>query len=114
MKAIKFHTEQRKVKDLVPYKYNPRKVTAEKKEVLKKSLEKFDLAEIPVINTDNTIVAGHQRVVVLMELGRGNEAIDVRVPNRALTEDEFKEYNVRSNIQIYPQYYFLEVFFVLS
>lgn len=100
MKKLKFHNETRKVKELVPYEYNPRKLTPEKKAVLRKSLEKFDLAEIPVINLDNTIVAGHQRVVVLLELGRGEDAIDVRVPNRTLTEDELKEYNVRSNIQI--------------
>ena len=100
MEQLKFKTEERKVKDLVPYKYNPRKLSAEKKQKLKESLTKFDLAEIPVINTDNVIIAGHQRVVVLLELGRGDELIDVRVPNRTLTEEEFKEYNVRSNIQI--------------
>jgi hypothetical protein len=35
-----------------------------------------------------------------MELGRGEEFIDVRVPNRELTELEFKEYNIRSNVSI--------------
>jgi hypothetical protein len=35
-----------------------------------------------------------------MELGRGDEFIDVRVPNRELTELEFKEYNIRSNVSI--------------
>ena len=30
-------------------------------------------------------------------LGRGEEEIDVRMPNRKLTEAEFKEYNLRSN-----------------
>jgi hypothetical protein len=35
-----------------------------------------------------------------MEIGRGDEFIDVRVPNRELTELEFKEYNIRSNVSI--------------
>lgn len=100
MNKLQWTTEKRKVKDLVPYAYNPRTLSLEKKEKLKASLEKFDLAEIPAVNTDNTIIAGHQRVVVLMEIGKGDQLIDVRVPNRALTESEFKEYNLRSNISI--------------
>lgn len=95
---IEWTTVQRKVKDLVPYEYNPRILTDDKKEKLKASLERFNLAEIPAINTDNKIIAGHQRVKVLMELGRGNEIIDVRLPSRPLTEKEFKEYNITSNV----------------
>lgn len=94
---ITFHTEQRKVSDLVLSRYNPRKMSEEQVKQLTMSLEKFDLAEIPVINTDNTILAGHQRMKILDVLGRGNDTIDVRVPNRTLTEEECKEYNIRSN-----------------
>ncbi len=100
LQPIKWTTEKRKVKNLIPYEYNPRNLSEEKKAKLRASLKKFDLAEIPVVNVDNVIIAGHQRIVVLMELGRGEELIDVRVPNRALTEAEFKEYNLRSNIQV--------------
>lgn len=97
---LEWRTEKRKVKDLIPYEYNPRKLSADKKEKLHASLKKFNLAEIPAINTDNIVIAGHQRIVVLLELGRGEEIIDVRVPNRHLTEEEFKEYNIRSNVAI--------------
>lgn len=97
---LEWHTEQRRVSDLVPYEYNPRKRTQERIQKLKESLEKFNLVEIPAINLDSTIIAGHQRVFVLFEIGREDELIDVRVPNRMLTEDELKEYNVRSNISI--------------
>lgn len=100
MDKLQWKTAQRQVKELIPYGYNPRILSEDKKAKLKASLEKFNLAEIPAINTDNTIIAGHQRVLVLMELGRGNDLIDVRVPNRALTEEEFKEYNLRSNISV--------------
>jgi ParB-like chromosome segregation protein Spo0J len=94
---ITFHTEQRRVNELILSNYNPRKMSEEQVKQLTMSLEKFDLAEIPVINTDNTILAGHQRMKILDVLGRGNELIDVRVPNRELTEAECKEYNIRSN-----------------
>ncbi|MEO8532849.1 MAG: DNA modification methylase [Flavobacterium sp.] len=88
------------MKDLIPYEYNPRKLSEEKKQKLRESLEKYNLAEIPAINTNDVIIAGHQRIIVLMEIGRGEETIDVRVPNRELTELEFKEYNIRSNVQV--------------
>lgn len=97
---IEWHTEKRKVNDLVPYNYNPRKLTPERLQKLKNSLEKYNLAEIPAINTDNVIIAGHQRVKVLMDLDRGEEIIDVRVPNRKLTDQEFKEYNIVSNVSV--------------
>ena len=94
---IEFSTEKRKVDDLVPYDKNPRKMTKEQAEQLKRSLEKFNLASIPVINKDNMLISGHQRMRVMQLLGRGNEMIDVRVPNRQLEEDEMKELNIREN-----------------
>lgn len=99
LSPLEWSTVKRKVSDLIPYEYNPRRLTDEKKERLRKSLEKFNLAEIPAINTDNIIIAGHQRVVILLELGRGDDIIDVRIPNRQLTEEEFKQYNITSNVQ---------------
>lgn len=97
---LEWTNEKRKVSDLVPYEFNPRKLTEDRKRLLINSIEKFNLAEVPAINTDNVIIAGHQRIKVLMELGRGNELIDVRIPNRSLTEIEFKEYNLVSNIPV--------------
>ncbi|MES2813212.1 MAG: DNA modification methylase [Bacteroidota bacterium] len=97
---LEWRTEQRLVKELVPYDYNPRKLTEEKRSLLIRSIEKFNLAEIPAVNTDNVIIAGHQRVKVMMDIGRGDEVIDVRVPSRTLTELEFKEYNITSNVPV--------------
>ena len=92
-----WRTEQRKVSDLIPNPQNPRKMSEKQAEELKKSVEKFNLAEIPAINTDNKIVAGHMRVATLQLLGRGDEVIDVRVPSRKLTDKEYREYLLRSN-----------------
>ena len=100
MNKLIWHTEQRKINDLIPFEGNPRKMTKEQAEQLQKSLEKFNLAEIPAINTDNKIIAGHQRINILQILGRGEEIVDVRIPNRKLTDEEFKEYNLRSNKNI--------------
>ena len=94
---MKWHTEQRKISDLIPTEHNPRQLTEKQFKDLKKSVEKFDLAEIPAINTDNQILAGHQRLKIMAALGRGAEVIDVRVPDRKLTKKECDEYLVRSN-----------------
>jgi DNA modification methylase len=66
-------------------------------ENLKKSFTMFDLVEIPAIDLDGTILAGHQRIKVLKEFGRSKEEIDVRVPNRKLTEEEAERYLIASN-----------------
>ena len=97
MTDLTWHTEKRKVNDLLPFKGNARKEDEKQSFDLRKSFEKFDLVEIPAINTDNTTLAGNRRLRMLQLLGRGEEMIDVRVPNRALTTEEVKEYNLRSN-----------------
>lgn len=94
---LEWSTVKRKVHDLLPSDFNPRKITDEKRRKLERSLSKFNLVEIPVINLDNTLLAGHQRVTGLAVLGRSNEEIDVRCPNRMLTEVEAKEYMIISN-----------------
>lgn len=95
---LEWSTVQRLVKDLVPCDFNPRQITDSELKKLKESIEKFNLVEIPVIDIDNNLIAGHQRIAALYMLDRGEELIDVRIPNRKLTEEEFKEYMLRSNI----------------
>ncbi|MDY6835509.1 MAG: ParB N-terminal domain-containing protein [Chloroflexota bacterium] len=99
-KTLAWTTEKRMINDLLPYEHNPRKLTPKQHDDLKQSLEKFDLAEIPVVNVDNTIIAGHMRLRILQELGRGDEYVDVRIPSRKLTTKELQEYNIRSNKNI--------------
>lgn len=94
---ILWHTEQKKLSEIIPSKFNPRKLTDKQYQDLKKSLKKFDLAEIPVINKDGTLLAGHQRVKILLELYGQDHTIDVRIPNKKLAIQECKEYNIRSN-----------------
>lgn len=92
-----WHTESRKVDSLLPHKKSPRKINKEQSERLKKSLETYGLVEIPAIDLDGTILAGHQRIKVLQLLGQGDTEIDVRVPNRKLTTEEAETYLIGSN-----------------
>lgn len=97
MEKLIWNTAQKKVNDLIPQEINPRKITDAQMKALTESLRKFNLVEIPAIDADGTILAGHQRIKALQFLGRGEELIDVRVPNRKLTDKESKQYLIGSN-----------------
>jgi ParB-like chromosome segregation protein Spo0J len=96
---IEWHNEKRKIKDLIPYVANPRQITEKQAQDLKASLERFGVADPIIINTDNTIIGGHQRKKILETLMNTDPdfEIDVRVPDRELSIDEARELNVRLN-----------------
>lgn len=95
---ISFTTAFRKLGELVPTSYNPRKLSKDQYNDLKNSLEKFGLAELPVINLNtNQILAGHMRIRVLTDLYGKDYDIEVRIPNKQLDEKTCKEYLIRSN-----------------
>ena len=96
MDKIVWKTEKRKLSELKPCEWNPRKADKKQTEDLKRSLDKFSLADPLIINTDNTLIGGHFRTKVLKE--QGDIEVDVRVPNRELTEEEVKELNIRLNL----------------
>lgn len=64
--------ETRKLADLRPAEYNPRKqLTPEDPEyiAIKNSIQEFGYADPIVINADGTIIKGHQRRTVMLDLG---------------------------------------------
>jgi ParB-like chromosome segregation protein Spo0J len=74
MKKLSWTTVQKRVSDLIPQEINPRKITDKQLSDLKRSLKKFNLVEIPAVDSDGTILAGHQRIKALQLLGRGEGA----------------------------------------
>ena len=58
MEQLKWETIKVKVKDLIQLNINPRRISEEKKQKLVESLEKFNLVEIPAVNTDLQIIGG--------------------------------------------------------
>lgn len=97
MDKLTWNTEISKISDLIAYEKNPRRLTDKQYEDLKNSLTRFGLVEIPAIDFDGTIIAGHMRLKILAEIEGGDYEIDIRRPNRKLTVKEFQEYNIRSN-----------------
>lgn len=86
--------ETKKLSDLKPAPYNPRKSTEKQEAQLKNSLEKFGVVE-PIIFNKQTgyIVGGHFRVRELKKLGyKEVECVIVD-----LSEDDERELNIRLN-----------------
>ena len=85
--------EKVKIAELNPAEYNPRRMTNKQYEDLKNSLEKFGLVDPIIINADNTVVGGHQRLRIMRELGA--ELVPVVRVN--LSKEDEKELNIRLN-----------------
>ena len=85
--------EKIKISELNPAEYNPRRMTNKQYEDLKNSLEKFGLVDPIIINADNTVVGGHQRLRIMRELGA--ELVPVVRVN--LSKEDEKELNIRLN-----------------
>jgi ParB-like chromosome segregation protein Spo0J len=83
-----------KLSDLKDYHKNPRQLSENQAEQLKKSVDKFGLIDKPIVNQDMTLIGGHQRKNVL----NGEvEEIEVWFPDRSLDEKEVEELNIRLN-----------------
>lgn len=93
--ALVWMTEEIDITEINPAEYNPRKFTQEQFAELSKSIDRFNLADPLVINTDRTLIGGHFRLQVLKK--KGVTKVSVRVPNRPLTKEEETELNLRLN-----------------
>lgn len=96
MTTIAWTNATRNLADLQPYEFNPRKITPERIELLKKSVLDSGYNAPIIIDFDNTIIAGHQRWHCLKELGFTE--VDVRVPNQKLSDEQFKRINIQDNL----------------
>lgn len=91
----KWVSEEANINDLKFAQYNPRKMTKNQKKDLSKSIEKFGLAEPVVVNQNNTVIGGHQRLRILIE--KGIEVVKVMKSKELLDENSEKELNLRLN-----------------
>jgi len=96
---IIWRTEKRKLSELIDFPGNPRLLTKDDVKQIQISLNKFGVAEPLVINTDNMLIGGNQRKLIMLTVDKLplDTEVDVRVPNRPLTFEEAKELNMRLN-----------------
>lgn len=95
MTAPKWSIATRKIKDLKSHPKNPRRISKDEVAHLQISIEKFGLTDKPLINQDNVIIGGHQRVKVLKKMGW--KEVECLMPDRMLTEEEVEEALIRHN-----------------
>tara|TARA_R110000868_G_scaffold300583_2_gene561017 strand:- start:14602 stop:15114 length:513 start_codon:yes stop_codon:yes gene_type:complete len=83
------------IKDLKAYEKNPRTLSERQARLLSDSIGKFGLVEKPIVNTDLTIIGGHQRVEVL-EMQGATEVV-VWYPSKELDDKQVEECNIVLN-----------------
>ena len=103
---IEWHSETRKISELIAYEKNPRKFTPKGMADLEVSLDKFGLAEPIVINQNNVICGGHARIKALQKISGKNAEVQVYVPNKLLDDAEIAELCVRLNKNIAGEFDF--------
>lgn len=92
---IQWHVKRMKVVDLIPLEDNPRIMTIHMYNKLKNSILERGIFVLPLINTDNTIIGGHQRKQAFLELGI--EEVDCLVPHKKLSERDLTLACLESN-----------------
>jgi len=100
------------ISELKPAAYNPRKNLSEKDpeyQRIKKSIETFGYVDPVIVNSDYTVIGGHQRLKVLKEMGEAS--IDVVVVD--LPKEQEKALNVALN-KITGDWDFQQLSIVLS
>lgn len=95
-KIAAIRIERKKLEDLNPAEYNPRKRLMpgdDEYEKLRRSIETFTYVDPIIVNKDGTVIGGHQRLFVLRDLGY-TEA-DVSVVD--LSKNDEKALNIALN-----------------
>lgn len=91
-----WNLELRSIEDLKEFPQNARIMTKEQSKQLKRNIDKFGLIDKPIINSDNMIIGGHQRLSIIRSMG--HKQTECWVPDRALTPEEIDELNISLNL----------------
>lgn len=94
--TIQWHERKVSIADLKPYEKNPRKISDGQYQKLKQSLQQNGYHQRLIATPDMLIIGGHQRLKALAELGFTE--INILVPDRALSEAEYKRMLVQDNL----------------
>lgn len=84
------------IKDLKDHPKNPRQISKEQYRHLESLIDKFGLIDKPIVNTDNQIIGGHQRIKILKK--KKVKSVECWVPDHQLTEEEIDHLCVGLNL----------------
>ena len=100
MSQIQWIIVKRKISELKEYEKNPRKISKHDLEKLVKSIKENGFHSRLLVNTDGTIIGGHQRKKAMLQAGyKSSDEIEVLIPNRELSKEEFDRINLQDNFQ---------------
>lgn len=95
MEKLEWKIEKRNVADLKLWDKNPRQISERNFQKLKERIEQRGFHDILKIDVDNTVLSGNQRKQALEQLGITE--VDVKLPNRKLTDEERDKVALESN-----------------
>lgn len=95
-RRMEWQLEKRSIDDLIEFTRNARFLSKEKEKHLRKNLLKWGLIDKIIINKDNTVIGGHQRLNILRDLGETE--VVCNVPPRLLSDEEVAELNISLNL----------------
>lgn len=93
---INWKLEDVLIKDLMKHPKNPRQINKDQIERLSKNMDKFGLIDKPIVNRDNMIIGGHQRIAILKK--KKVKSIQCWVPEHPLSEEEVDELCISLNL----------------
>lgn len=97
-KVIKWLNGSRRLGDLKVWEKNPMIISDHRFEKLSEQIKGFGFTTPLLVNTDDTIIAGHQRRKSLLKQYGEDYMVDVRYPSRTLTAREFEDLALGDNL----------------
>jgi len=94
--TITWSEETRNIDDLKLFAENPRYISKENYAKLIKSIKECGYNNRLLVNADNGVIGGHQRIHALRELGV--KEVKVLVPSRHLSDKEYRQILITDNL----------------
>lgn len=94
---MEWHTEKRKISELKVWDRNPRTISTDSYNRLKRSIEERGFHDILKIDENNVVLSGNQRLQALKELGYTE--VECKVSDEILTDEQKDQIAVESNYQ---------------
>ena len=96
-KTIQWLPRNVPVSDLKPFEKNPRKITPDDFDKLKRSITEDGYHQRILATPDLRVIGGHQRIKALKELGF--TSVEILVPDCEISDEQFKRILVRDNME---------------
>lgn len=94
--SIEWNLVKIKVKDLKENPKNPREITKDQFQHLTELVAKFGLIDKPIVNLDNMVIGGHQRLRILKKMKV--KEVECWQPDHLLSEEEVDHLMIGHNL----------------